>query len=392
MGLAGVILPCLVTFTPRSAQAQTTSLNAQMYAGINITAPVGSLQIIQYSTNLANTNGWITIGTVFMTNGTQLFVDKTSSGTKTRLYRAISNPVLANPHPDQLVWAPAGQFVMGSPVSETDRYSDEGPRTTVSFSHGFFISKKLVTQGEYQALMGYNPSWYNGERTVFVVSGFYPVDFGAEPSRPVECVTWNAANEYCFRLTDQESSAGRLPEGYVYRLPTEAEWEYACRAGTTTRFFYGSDSTYSQLGRYAWFSLNSTENYSGGSVTSTHAVGLKQPNPWGLYDMGGNVMQWCGDHYGSCPGGAATDWIGPSYGGAPCVVRGGSHSYDAVYCRSAARLYFDNAYNDGEIGFRVVLAPVLDVRKPRPHNLSKRGFGAAAGEFPHEFHAWRIGH
>jgi formylglycine-generating enzyme required for sulfatase activity len=229
------------------------------------------------------------------------------------------------------VWIPPGTFTMGSPASEQDRDGDEGPQTVVTLTHGFFMGQHEVTQGEYQAVMGSNPSYFTGDAT-----------------RPVDQASWNDATDYCAKLTAAERAAGRLPAGWAYRLPTEGEWEYACRAGTTTRLSYGDDPGYSQLNNYAWWGSN--------SGSTTHAVGLKQPNPWGLYDMAGNVWEWCSDWYGSYPGGSVTDPRGAT-SGSYRVFRGGSWVFDGLRCRSAFRDSSTPDFRFIDIGFRAVLAP-----------------------------------
>ena len=189
----------------------------------------------------------------------------------------------------------------------------------------------MVTQGEYQAVMGTNPS-----------------HFKDEPNRPVETVSWFNATSYCGKLTQRERAAGRIATNSVYRLPTEAEWEYAYRAWTSTRFSYGDDLGYTNLANYAW----SLENSDG----TTHPVGQKLPNPWGLYDMGGNVFEWC--QSGCClpyPGGTALDPQGPVMEGR--VIRGGCWEFTAVACRSAIRFGADTTNAGANVGFRVLLAP-----------------------------------
>ena len=229
----------------------------------------------------------------------------------------------------ELVKIEPGTFMMGSPGHN----SDEGPPTRVTISKGFSMSKYEVTQGQYEAVMGANPSRFKGNLNL-----------------PVENVSWVDATNFCAKLTEQERQAGRLPDGYVYRLPTEAEWEYACRAGTTTRFSYGDDPEYVELGEYAWYDENSSSR--------THPVGQKKPNPWGLYDMHGNVWEWCLDWYsGSYPGGSVTDPKGPSSGSFR-VIRGGSWYVSARFCRSAIRDWFVPSLRHSRLGFRVVLAPV----------------------------------
>src|SRR6185503_12034619 len=144
--------------------------------------------------------------------------------------------VLLQVPPANVVFIPPNTFTMGSPTNEQDRNIFEGPQTTVTLTRGFWIGKHEVTQGEYLDVTGTNPS-----------------DFPGELSRPISSVTWFDATNYCWLLTQRELAAGRIPVGSKYRLPTEAEWECAARAGTTTRFSYGDDPSYASLTNYAWF-------------------------------------------------------------------------------------------------------------------------------------------
>src|SRR5262249_1832694 len=153
-------------------------------------------------------------------------------------------------------------------------------------------------QGEFTAVGGTNSSAFLGDT-----------------NQPMEQVSWDDASNYCALLTSQERAAGRVPAGYAYRLPTGAEREYAARAGTPNRCFFGDDHNYTLLPNYAWFVTN--------SVGSTHDVGGKQQSQWGLYDTSGNVYEWCADWYGPYPGGAVTDPTGLS-NGTSRVMRGGS--------------------------------------------------------------------
>jgi len=220
---------------------------------------------------------------------------------------------------------------MGIPSTEQGLDSDESPQTQVAISQGLWMSQYETTQEEYLAVMANNPS-----------------SFAGDLKRPVETVSWDDASTYCAKLTVGERAAGRLPAGYEYRLPTEAEWEYACRAGNATRFGYGDDPDYTRLGEYAWYSCNSGE--------VTHPVGLKKPNGWGLYDMHGNVWEWCLDWYGDYPGGSVTDPRGPSTGSYR-VLRGGGWGYYAFRCRTAYRGYYYPTFRNNGFGFRPVLAP-----------------------------------
>jgi formylglycine-generating enzyme required for sulfatase activity len=232
-----------------------------------------------------------------------------------------------------MIRIPAGSFVMGSPLNEKDRDLDEDPLTQVTFGLGFWMGKYEVTQKEYENLMKNNPS-----------------AFQSDPNQPVEQVSWEDAAAYCARLTELERAAGRLPAGFAYRLPTEAEFEYACRAGSTNRYSFGDDPNYTQLGDYAWFDKN--------SGNSTHPVGQKKANAFGLYDMNGNVWEWCLDWYRDpYPGGSVMDPAGPTTGQSR-VFRGGGWDYVANSCRSAYRNNVRPTEVRSYLGFRVVLSAV----------------------------------
>ena len=222
----------------------------------------------------------------------------------------------------KLVCIPAGEFVMGSPSNEKESAINEGPQHKVRISKGFWMGIYEVTQAQYQAVMGTNTSTFKGDNL------------------PVEEVSWNEAVEFCKKLNQKE--------GKTYRLPTEAEWEYACRAGSTTRFSFGDND--SGFGDYAWYTDNSGNR--------THPVGQKKPNAFGLYDMHGNVWEWCNDwcnesYYSQSP---EVDPQGPS-SEETRVLRGGSWKDNPRNCRSTSRSNgwpYSAAYRSN-VGFRIVI-------------------------------------
>lgn len=240
-----------------------------------------------------------------------------------------------------------GTFQMGSNATTGEPYfsqASERPVHAVTISRPFWIGRYEVTQAEYQAVMGANPSTFQG------------ASWPNSQNRPVENVSWNDAMAYCATLTARERTAGRLPTGYQYRLPTEAEWEYCCRAGTTTEFHYGPTLLCGQANFNYSYHSNTICNSS-----STVVVGGYVPNAWGLHDMHGNVVEWCLDSWdesANYPSAAVTDpWVSS---GPYRVGRGGSWNDISGHCRSANRYWYSlPAYGVSFIGFRVVLAPVL---------------------------------
>ena len=220
----------------------------------------------------------------------------------------------------EVVLIPAGEFMMGSPKSEASRRSDEGPRHRVRITRAFYMGKHEVTQAQYVRLMGKNPSRFKG------------------PTNPVEMASWNDAVDFCRKLSQRT--------GRKARLPTEAEWEYACRAGTTTRYCSGDSEK--AVGDYAW--------HSGNARRKPLPVGGKRANAWGLHDMHGNVWEWCSDphdsgYYGKSP---PEDPRGPKKGRF-YVLRGGSYSNSHKYCRSAHRYSGRPTGRYNRNGFRVVV-------------------------------------
>ena len=229
----------------------------------------------------------------------------------------------------------AGSFLMGSPEKESGRDSQE-KQHMVTLTNDYWLGKFLVTQGHWKAVMGDNPA-----------------RFQKGDNYPVEYVSWNDARKFCVKLN--ELCASQLPQGYRFDLPTEAQWEYACRAGTATALNNGKDMTWLQLYIIGVPPLNEVGWYEKNS-DSTHEVGKKQPNAWGLFDMHGNVWEWCRDWYGPYDG-DTTDPTGPA-GGAAHVARGGSWDYDAKYCRSATRESGRPLNRGNDVGFRLALVPV----------------------------------
>jgi formylglycine-generating enzyme required for sulfatase activity len=254
-----------------------------------------------------------------------------------------------------MVWIAPGTFVMGSPASEVLRIANE-TQHTVTLTRGFYMSKHEVTQAEYLALIGSNPSR-------FTTQDYYGNPISPDLSRPVELVSWIDATNYCGQLTSQEQSAGRLPAGWAYRLPTESEWEYACRAGTAGAFHFGN----AIHGGMANFQDEHEYDADIGDIhipnppipwlARTTAVGSYPPNAWGLHDLHGNVHEWCQDWLGAYPAGSVTDYQGPASGSGR-VFRGGSWDYWGRYCRSASRYSLAPSYSYNFLGFRVVLAPI----------------------------------
>ncbi len=225
--------------------------------------------------------------------------------------------------------------MMGSPESEEDRLYTEGPQHIVTIASGFWMGKYEVTQEQYERVIGENPSCFKG------------------PELPVELVNWYAAQAFCRELQ------GRLPgelAGKTARLPTEAEWEYACRAGTTTPFHYG-DSLDSSMANFNG-NFPCGRGLEGEYRERTTPVGSFQPNAWGLYDMHGNVWEWCADGRGEYPSGSVTDPTG-ALSGKGRVVRGGSWGNRAGLCRSAYRSLDDPGFRSFYLGFRFLCGPAL---------------------------------
>lgn len=241
------------------------------------------------------------------------------------------------------VQIPPGEFRMGSaldPEAVAQRYggnpqwhADERPVRRVRISTPFYLGRFEVTQRQWAAVMGSNPAAFRDEL------------------RPVENVSWMEVREFCKRLTQRLADTG-----VSVRLPTEAEWEYACRAGSNTAYFFGDNDA--ALGAYAWYNLNADKQ--------THPIGQRRPNAFGLFDMAGNVWEYCSDWYGPYEAGTDADPKGPSHGEAR-VLRGGSWKYHRSNCRSSDRNRCSPNEGADDVGFRVV----VEVPAPREREVER---------------------
>ena len=221
---------------------------------------------------------------------------------------------------------PAGTFTMGSPAGEKDRSSDE-TQHQVTLTKSFYMGRTEVTQGQWKKVMGTEP--WKGESLVREGDDY-----------PAVYISWDDAVEFCKKLSAKENR--------VYRLPTEAEWEYACRGGTKTAFSFGDDE--GELSKYAWFAFNADsigEDYA-------HQVAQKLPNAFGLHDMHGNVYEWCSDWFSEYPSGPLTDPQGPNTGSSR-VLRGGSWYVGPNYVRCAHRYFNTPGHRYYNYGFRLLL-------------------------------------
>ena len=253
-----------------------------------------------------------------------------------------------------MIKIPAGSFQMGSPDTEINRHSDEGPTHQVTLTKNFFLSQELVTQKQWIALTGKNPSYFQS------MNGYYE-----DLNRPVEMVSWDGIAGPGGFIQKMNLHLAATGQDAVVRLPTEAEWEYACRAGTTTRFFFGDSQLAAQdgaqgdgptdgpTGSTAYPGRRSTYMWFGYDLSThqTHIVGMLYPNAWGLRDMAGNLWEWCQDWYGPYASDAAVDPVGQA--GTLRVMRGGAWLSDARFCRSANRYFGYPSERNHALGFRL---------------------------------------
>ena len=206
----------------------------------------------------------------------------------------------------------------------------------VTITRDFWIGKHEVTQAEYAAVVGRNPSHFTGDS-----------------NRPVEKVTFFDASNYCATVTQRERQAGRLPAGYEYRLPSEGEWEYACRAGATNLYSFGDDASVAD--QFAWTAENSD--------AASHPVGQKRPNAWGLHDMHGNVWEWCSDWFEAYPAAPLTNPVGPATSKYK-LFKGGGWNQDLEYGRASSRFMMSPSNGIHFVGFRLALGPPLPPPAP----------------------------
>jgi sulfatase modifying factor 1 len=306
-------------------------------ASFNIADLNGSLHDGNYSVVVSNDFGSAT------STPTALQVDATPSA------HTVSSISM------EMIFCPPGTFTMGSPTSETGLGGDE-TQHQVTLTNGFYLGKYEVTQAQYQTVMNGNSAGLNADPSQFKGS-----------NRPVERASWEDAQIFLTRLNSIEQSAGRLPNGWKYVLPTEAEWEYACRAGTTTAYSWGNDINSSRA-NYNWDGGSNDGNDSKQTVN----IGQFSANPWGFFDMHGNVWEWVSDWKANYLTGAQTDPEGPASGSAR-VIRGGSWSNPGTGLRSARRHLHSPSSRNGSIGFRVGFQAV----KPDGANPELELFGGA---------------
>jgi formylglycine-generating enzyme len=242
----------------------------------------------------------------------------------------------------KLCWCPAGRFIMGSPPDEPERRPGED-QVEVTLTRGFWIGKYEVTQSQWRRVVGEFPG---------------KLSAGEGDDFPVHEVNFAEAEEFCRKLTERTRATGDLPEGWEFRLPTEAQWEYACRAGTTTATSFG-DKLSSKQANFQGKPYNGADV--GPSLKRAARVGSYPPNPWGMHDMHGNVFEWCRDwHHSKLPGGvdpdlhsARTSALVNEDGNVSRVRRGGCWADEGWPCRSAFRLRFEPERRSDHIGFRI---------------------------------------
>ena len=307
----------------------TADISCEYKDGVLILTFTGNLQ------ESTDTKTWKTLDAAspytVQTDGTQKFYRAVTEGSDDPTGKNITIPLSDTVNLD-MIWIKPGTFLMGGELGRNNEIQHE-----VTLTKEYWIGKYEVTQAQYETIMASNPSMFKGD------------------DMPVDNISWDHAMSFCKALTEIEKTAGRLPEGYEYTLPTEAQWEYACRAGTTTDLNSGKNLSSAgacpEMDEVGW--------YAGNSEGVFQPVGQKKANAWGLYDMHGNVQEWCLDWYEeNYPTSAVTDPQGPN-SGSDRICRGGDWSQLAYSCCSANRGHAAQNYSvNGYVGFRVALTPV----------------------------------
>lgn len=301
--------------------------------------------------------------------------------------------------PMSLAWIPSGSFTMGSPANETGRRANESPQTQVTITQGYWMATTEVTHGQWKALMA--TDMVDQARLAQTDDTIFHLGAGSMPLRdyfrlkkdgdtlqlvgsldddvPMIWVSWDEATQYARKLTELARAQGVLPEGYVFRLPTEAEWEYAARAGTKGATYAGdlvlnSDKSADAMRDIAWYAGTARDSYRGRGIDTSkwisnkegmaglagpRTVATKAPNAWGLYDMLGNAAEWCVDFEGPLPGGSVSDWKGAASSKKGHIRRGGGWSTFAINARSGYRNAHEHNFRWVNLGFRLVLARPL---------------------------------
>jgi formylglycine-generating enzyme required for sulfatase activity len=358
-----------VTFDANGATSGTVPAVQEASAGSRITLRgMGSLEKTGYIFGGWNTNT-SGAGTYYHANG---FYTVTATNVILHAKWTLIEIVASD---DGMTLIPAGTFIMGSPANQPGHLNIE-IQHEVTLTRDFYISQYPVTQAEYQAVMGTSPSGCitpSGNET-------------NTDNRPVETVSWYDALVFCnklsiskglspaYRINNSTNPAdwGTVPTSIIptssdaawnavqivggsdgYRLPTEAQWEYACRAGTTSAYNWGTDYINTDLTNYHASFLDNNNTVAGRSLNRTAEVGSYAPNAWGLYDMHGNVWEWCWDWYKNFTGEAQADPAGAS-SGSDRITRGGSYSYTSNYLRSANRAGSYPSRRDSSLGFRII--------------------------------------
>ncbi len=348
-----------VTLTVTSSDGKTNMATVPNCVTVTLTAVPNVVGLPRADAEAAITGAGLVVGTVTEEHhatvpaGSVISQDP-AAGTGVLLGSAVSLVVSSGPGgtggdtvtivlpgdvPLELVRIPAGSFQMGSPDTERSRDSDEGPVHTVTIGYDFYMGKYEVTQGQWLAVMGTSP-------------GGYTWDYGVGANYPAYYVSWDDAQAFITAVNAHITTTGQGPA--TLRLPSEAEWEYACRGGTQTRFYFGdslgvgdSCEDDGERSQYMWYCGNNADY-------GSKPVGGKMPNGFGLHDMSGNLYEWCEDWWHSDYTGAPADgsaWVSPT--ASYRVLRGGNWGYNARSCRSANRHCYYPSYRYSSMGFRL---------------------------------------